>query len=274
MQDFERYFAASLPVVRRVIHLIARRHRLSPEDEAEFTSVVFLKLVSDDYAVLRRFRGQSGLAAYLGVVITRALLDWRNTHWGKWRPSAQARRIGDAAVTLERLIDRDRLDPREAVAMMAHEPRWGLSSASVRGLREQLPDRAPRPQMVEVLDVATPHTSDHADHQIDAGDVAERVERARCALKRALADLSWEDRRLLALRFRAGLSVAEIARLTGSDQRLLYRRLKAVLAEIGRNLEQRQLTRGEVFDLVGHRLAAIDHVLGESTLSSVGTTTH
>lgn len=268
MQDFELYLSANLPLIRRVIHVVARRHRLSREDEAELTSVVFLKLVSDDYAVFRRFRGQSGLGAYLGVVVTRALLDWRNSHWGKWRPSAQARRIGGAAIALERLIDRDRIAPGEAVAMIVHEPRWGLSRASVRSLWEQLPDRVPRPQPVELSEVPTPHTSDHADHRIDAYDIASRVARARRALRQVLSELSREDRRLLALRFRAGLSVAEIARLTDSDQRLLYRRLKRLLADVGRKLERCQLTRSEALDLVGHRVAAIDHVLGESTLSA------
>jgi RNA polymerase sigma factor (sigma-70 family) len=269
-QDYETYLSRNLPLVRQVIRIVARRNRLTAEDLAEFTSVVYLKLISDDYAVLRRFRGPSGLSSYLGVVISRVLLDWRNSRWGKWRPSAQAKRIGAAAVTLERLIDRDGLQMREAVAVVAQEPRWGLSSESVRQLYHQLPERCRRPRWVTVSDVASPHPSDLATRHLDEHHVADRVARARVALRGVLAELSREDRRLLTLRFRGERSVADIARLTGLDQRMLYRRLNVLLQRVRRSLEEHQLTRGEVFDLVGHRIAAIDGVLGESSFNLAG----
>jgi RNA polymerase sigma factor (sigma-70 family) len=269
-QDYETYLSGNLPLIRRVVRRVARRHRLSAEDERDLTSVVLVKLISNNYSVLRRFRGQSGLASYLGVVITHAFLDWRSSCWGKWRPSARARRIGPAAVTLERLIDRDGLAAREAFAVVAQEPRWGLSSDAARQLYQQLPIRYRRPRSVPMCDVATPHATDLADRHVDESQVAHRVERARRALRRVLSDLSLEDRRLLTLRFHGERSVADIARITGADQRMLYRRLNRLLGHVRRSLEAHQVTRGEAFELVGHRVAAIDRVLGESNFSLAG----
>ena len=45
----------------------------------------------------------------------RLLLDWRNSQYGKWRPSRQATRLGRHAITLERLMSRDSLSAAEAV---------------------------------------------------------------------------------------------------------------------------------------------------------------
>ena len=45
----------------------------------------------------------------------RLFLDWRNHEWGKWRPSSEARRQGQVAIELERLILRDHYTFDEAV---------------------------------------------------------------------------------------------------------------------------------------------------------------
>jgi RNA polymerase sigma-70 factor (ECF subfamily) len=59
-----------------VIHVVghtakSRSVRLTRQDSEDLVSEVFLAIVSDDLAVLRRFRGQSSLATYLTVVARR-----------------------------------------------------------------------------------------------------------------------------------------------------------------------------------------------------------
>ena len=66
-----------------------------------------LKLIDDDYQILRGFRERSSLRTYLSTVVERLFLDYRIRQWGKWRPSAQARRAGALAVRLEALLHRD-----------------------------------------------------------------------------------------------------------------------------------------------------------------------
>jgi len=62
-----------------VIHVInhssqARSIRLSAEDREDLCAEVFMTLVKNDFAVLRRFHGQSSLATYLTVIARRVVV--------------------------------------------------------------------------------------------------------------------------------------------------------------------------------------------------------
>jgi RNA polymerase sigma-70 factor (ECF subfamily) len=62
-----------------VVHVInhtstSRSIAVSPHDLEDLASEVFIAILADDYAVLRRFRGQSSLATYLTVVARRVVV--------------------------------------------------------------------------------------------------------------------------------------------------------------------------------------------------------
>jgi RNA polymerase sigma-70 factor (ECF subfamily) len=62
-----------------IVHVInhtaqARSVRLSPADVDDLCAEVLLNIVKDDFALLRRFRGQSSLATYLTVVARRIVV--------------------------------------------------------------------------------------------------------------------------------------------------------------------------------------------------------
>lgn len=62
-----------------VVHVInhtaqSRSIRLTPHDSEDLAAEVFLAIVSDDFALLRRFRGESSLATYLTVVARRVVV--------------------------------------------------------------------------------------------------------------------------------------------------------------------------------------------------------
>jgi RNA polymerase sigma-70 factor (ECF subfamily) len=68
--DFvDRYIGLIYHVIHHVSH--ARSVVLSPADIEDLASEVFLAIVDDDYAVLRRFKGTSSLPTYLTVVARR-----------------------------------------------------------------------------------------------------------------------------------------------------------------------------------------------------------
>ena len=52
----------------------SRQMKLVEHDEFDLVSDVFLTLLHDDFAILRRFRGQSSLATYLTVVARRVVV--------------------------------------------------------------------------------------------------------------------------------------------------------------------------------------------------------
>jgi RNA polymerase sigma-70 factor, ECF subfamily len=62
-----------------VVHVVnhtgqSRSVAVTPHDLEDLASEVFTAILADDYAVLRRFRGQSSLATYLTVVARRVVV--------------------------------------------------------------------------------------------------------------------------------------------------------------------------------------------------------
>src|SRR5262245_55743361 len=112
--DYEHFFLSQLPVLERVVAEVCRRnHLLGPERE-DFESEVKLHVIAGDYHVLRQFKWRSSVHTYFTVVVQRQFLNYRNRLWGRWRPSAEATRLGAVAILLERLIVRDNWSFEEA----------------------------------------------------------------------------------------------------------------------------------------------------------------
>src|SRR6185503_1033291 len=104
---------------------------------------VCFKIFEDDYGIIRKFEGRSSFSTYLTTVILRLFHQWRVEQWGKWRPSAEAKRLGDKAITLERLITRDGFTFDEAVKVLTVRD-GGLSPvAELEALYVRLPLRTP-----------------------------------------------------------------------------------------------------------------------------------
>lgn len=68
--DFvDRFLSLVYHAIQYTAHL--RSARVGPEDLEDIASEVLLKIVADDYRVLREFRGESSLATYLTVIARR-----------------------------------------------------------------------------------------------------------------------------------------------------------------------------------------------------------
>src|SRR5687768_799893 len=97
----------NLALIERAVGFACRRYRFDRTDAEELASIVNLKLVDNDYAVLRTFRERSRFSTWISIVVQRMALDYRTAGWGKWRASAAAKRLGPVAVELEQLLVRD-----------------------------------------------------------------------------------------------------------------------------------------------------------------------
>src|SRR3989304_3177338 len=221
----EQRFLAHLEQVERIIAFVARRRRLDAGEVDEFASVVRLKLIENDYEVLRRFEGRSSLKTYLTVVIQRFYLDYRVSTWGKWRPSAEARRLGPTAVLLERLTARDGMSFSEAVQAARTNHGVPEDDRALFDIGAKLPQRTRR-QFVDDGTLESTLAAPAAADGVESGEFAEAASRTAAALDAALRELPDQDRLILKLRFENGLQVAEIARVTRLEQKPLYRRIE------------------------------------------------
>jgi RNA polymerase sigma factor (sigma-70 family) len=234
----ESPLTAHLATVDAAVAFVSRRKLLSADEREELRSCVYVKLLENDCGVLRQFRGESQLRTFLFVVVDRVLIDLRNAKWGKWRPSAAARRLGDAAVRLEELVGRDGMSRDEAEAVMRRDGEWPLEPAHQRRL-DQLPARPPR-RFVDVDCVAglQDESADPEARLVDSGSDSRRH-----ALRRVLAALEATDRTLLRLRFDDHLPVCQIASHMGITTTAAYRRLDAIYRRLRTTLGVRRPAR-------------------------------
>src|SRR5688500_7510790 len=98
----------NVELIERLVGRACRRAGIGARDVADMAAMVKLALVEDDYAILRRYEGRSSLATYLTIVIERLLADQRERTHGRWRPSAEAQRLGPHAVLIEDFVGRQR----------------------------------------------------------------------------------------------------------------------------------------------------------------------
>ena len=257
--DYHHFLVRHLAVIDRLVRFVARRHHLSIADAEEFASLVRYKLVDRDFAVLRKFQGRSSINTYLAVVIERLCLDFCVAKWGKWRPSATARRLGTVAILLERLVVREGITFDEAVGTLQTNHGVSETRGELHALFLQLPVVTARRTPPDDFSHGETPVDDSFDHHDDEHLVA----RVQAALIEAFAALPAEDRRIVRLRFEEGMAVVDIARVLGLEPKPLYRRLEQIIRVLRGDLLRRGIQEHEISRVVGHPAFALSGVLVE-----------
>jgi RNA polymerase sigma factor (sigma-70 family) len=258
--NHQRLLLDHLPLVDQIVRTTGRRRHLAPAELDDFASFVKLRLVDDDYAILRKFQGRSTLWTYLSAVIERLSLDYCADKWGRWRPSAAAERLGAPAVLLERLVSRDSHSLDEAIEIIATNHAIGVGKAELLKLWAQLPLRVRTAEVGEEAAAAIP-SPDTSEQNVEDAELRVNIERLERALQTALAQCSSQERVLLALRFDQELSMVQIARLTGSSVPTLHRRLDKSVQQLRTSLSRSGLDRKEIVSLIGHPAIALSPLL-------------
>ena len=264
--------------IESVLAYIRRAHRLSADDGDEFTSWARLRLLEDECAILRKFQGLSSFRTFLVTVVQRLFLDWRIKEWGKWRPTADARRLGPVAIELERLVGRDGVDYEQAVETLVSKG-VALTSEECDRIWGELPRRGARRRTGEdALDALAAPAA--ASDPIEAEAAIDSAHRAKIALAHALPRLGPQEQLIIRLRYQDGFTVARIAQLLGEEQKPLYRRINQILARLRDALTQAGITADEVRALLGNPEVELDRIfpspeagkpkLGPSTSSNAG----
>lgn len=246
----EALFLAHLDVVERAIDFVCSRNHLSSTDADDFSSYVTLRIVEDGYEVFARFEGRATLRTYLTVVIQRMLLDYRVRVWGRWRPSAEAKRCGPLAIRLEELLARDGCLLDEAYEVLKTNHGLTVTRDELEQLAARLPPRSPRRFESEEA-LATMASEDaSADELVKEHDRQELAARVSRALRSVMSGLDQEDQLILLLRFEDGRTVADIAATLRLEQKALYRRVKDLLSKLRKGLEAEGIDAAAVQDIL------------------------
>jgi RNA polymerase sigma factor (sigma-70 family) len=265
----EERFLANVPTIERIAAFYCRRMHLSDADTDDFIGYVKLELIERNYEIISKFEGRSSFTTYLTTVIHRLLYQHRTKEWGKWRPSAEAKRMGDVAITLERLTTRDSYSLAEAIEMMTTGAAPAASRRELEAIALRLPPRTPRPMLV--TDETAPDLVAAADDPSDGPMSREREQTARRAaslLDATMNSFDPEDRLILKMRFWSAQRVADIAGTLHLDAKKTYKRIDKLLGKLRVSLERAGIARKEIDDLFAHGDRPVEIVPGEGIPST------
>lgn len=222
----EETYLQHLRMIERIAAFVAHRHHLGPSEAEEFVQEARVRLIEDDYAVFRKFEGRSSISTYLTTVIGRLFNQWRVEQWGKWRPSAEAKRLGPKAITVEKLLTRDGFTWPEVQRMLT-TGKMPFTLPELQAIYARLPNRTPRP--VEVPEEQVPDivaVESDAYTRLEADDrhktLHEAMRKADAYIEKTL---DAEDRTILKMRFWDARTIPEIASVLSLDPKKLYKRL-------------------------------------------------
>lgn len=249
----EATLLANFQWTQRAIHALGRRQQMSNEDTDDFSSWVLLKLLENDYGILRQFRGESSLKTYLTVVIAMLYREYRVISWGRWRPSASARKAGRAAVLLETMVYRDGYNRDQAILTLMASGITTLGRRQLSTMFESLPRRTPRRVFYPLDAIAASSGSANAEDLVLVQESLKEQCAAAASLNLAMENLPRMERKIIRMRFLEELSVADIARRLQLPQKSLYRRLERTLASMRKYLEKSGLSVAEVRSLLDGR---------------------
>lgn len=249
----EELFLSQLPLIERAARWACRRSHFSREEVEDFVSTVKLKLIADDYAVIRKFKERSKLSTYLTVCIQRQFQDYLNQLWGKWRASAEALRLGDLPVKLEELVGRDRLSFPEACEVLIQSSKVEVSREELERIWARLPQKLQRRWEGEEALRDLPAREEPPQARVLERELRGEKDRVRGILNQAVAALSDDDRLILKMRVEEDRQIADIARALGLEQKPLYRRMERILKNLRDALEREGVDGEQVATLLGWR---------------------
>jgi RNA polymerase sigma factor (sigma-70 family) len=233
--DPRQWYVEQLDVIDRIASSICRRNGVQGADAEDFGADVRLKLLQDDHAVLRKYRGASSPTTFLTVVISNLFRDYRVKHWGKWRPSAEAKRQGASRYcSRQRCIATGKRSIRRALPRERRPPNGG--SCALRKLLADLPARVSR-RVDDNANVDDVQASESADARVLEHERQGRVQAAKAALGRAIDRSPPEDKQIVRRHFYEGFTVADVARAVGIPQKPLYVRMKRLLEALSKDLQ-------------------------------------
>jgi RNA polymerase sigma factor (sigma-70 family) len=247
----EETYLENLRTIDRISRFVAHKHRLNPDEAAEFEQEVRVRLLENDYAVFRKFETRSTLSTYLTTVIMRLYQQWRVEQWGKWRPSAEAKRLGEKAIVLERLMTRDGYTFDEAVRVLTTPGGSQYTVPELEAIYVRLPHRMPRP--VAVSDELVPETvaaESSADDPLEAEDREKAARRVASTMDGLLKEFEPEDRLILQMRFWHAQKVPDIAKTLHMEQKKIYKRLDKLFGTLRRGLERAGVSSSDVAGLL------------------------
>jgi RNA polymerase sigma factor (sigma-70 family) len=246
----QELFLANLDLIEKLAELVSRRHHASVEEAEEFASELKFKLMADDYAVFRKFKGTSSLKTYLATVAVNVFRDFRNRRWGKWRASAAARALGPVAIRMEELVDKEGRSFEDACEILLTNHKVAASRRELLEIWKRLPPRTSRRMEGEEELQDLPAPGARPEERVLERELRETRARISLALKKALDSLSSDERLLIRMSIVDSLKIVDVAKSLCMEQKPLYRLREKILRKLRTGLEREGVRWEQIADLL------------------------
>ena len=226
--DLERLFLQQRPLIQRLVAFTAWRYQLTPQDTEDFESWVTLKIIDDDYRVLRQFAGRSTLKSYLTVVVNREIIEFHRRAYGKRRhPPGEVAKLIDQYgnrenYPVERI--RDLLQEKHGVEVTQED----VERAIADGRRLH----CGRSFVGEEAFADRPSPNPDPEQSLVAEERRRQLERVHACIDRLITQLPELEGTMLTLRFKKGMKIVDIARQWRVEEKPLFRRFQIVLRKL------------------------------------------
>lgn len=241
-----------LPLVERAIRSVCRG-KMDRTQIEDFTGYVHVRLVENDYAIIRAFAGRSSFGTYLTSVVAHLLTDYRNHEWGKWHASTEAKNIGPMAEEFERLTVRDGRTMDDVLVILRTKfP--AVTEKDLERIAARLPKRHRR-KMVSLDERPEPQVQPDDGEALSQNRTAALISQV---VRAFIERLPKSDQLLFQLRFEAAMPVPQIAKALRQDAQALYRRLRVHFTALRKDLEKAGIRAEDVAKLIGSDDAILD----------------
>jgi hypothetical protein len=134
----EAIFLDHLDFIDRIAATIGRKDGLWEDEIEELLSWIKLRLIEENYAVFRNYRGDSTNQTGIATIVARMFSVYTHERRARWRPSAAAVQAGLTAVELEMLVRRDGYSLAQAGELLRTSRATSLSDLQLAGLLASL----------------------------------------------------------------------------------------------------------------------------------------
>lgn len=259
MSEFSQLLERELPLIKKITNVICRRSGMNTDEIEEFTAEVNLRLVNNDYLILRAFAGRSSFGTYIASVIGRMLIDYRRHHFGKWHDSAEAQRLGRLGIDVERAVLRDGRTLEETLTLLRGK-HPGVTIDEIERIARLLPVKV-RHKLVPIEEADSIESRGDADRVVRT----ETAARISAVVSAFIDKLPRSEQLIFRLRFDCDMTVAQISRSLHRDQQVLYRLLYKHFAALRAELTSVGVDARAVEDLIGSDSTLLDFQLKKRT---------
>jgi RNA polymerase sigma factor (sigma-70 family) len=234
---------ASKETLQRIDIACRKRFPLNEDEAIECSNCVYEYLVKDDYACLKKFKGNSKFTTFLYPVINNFSIECHRKKYGRKRVPKPIEKLGALETAIYELICFERFSVDEVYEILRMREQFDGAYEDyqrvVAPIREKGCHEDPRFTSMEDRKGNTMDISDKTNNPLEKL-LAELESNKRIVAGRVISesfdDLSEEDRTLARLVWASDRSAAAAARALGISPQTARNRLKKIQIQIRKKL--------------------------------------